>query len=66
MTAKNTLWNSPPRAKQDEAEKERRQREADESLIRAATAYDAKPIADEMKRYDSNISNLTALAILLK
>jgi len=66
MVAKNALWNSRPRAKQGQADNQRKERAADESLIRAAKGYDRKAIADEMKKYDSNISNIKALAILLK
>lgn len=65
MATSNTLWNSPPREEQAEADKERKEREADESLIRAASKYDSRKIAGELKKYESDLSDLKAFAILL-
>lgn len=65
MATSNKLWNSPPREEQAEADKERREREADYSLIRAASKYDSGKIAGELKKYESNLSDLKAFAILL-
>lgn len=65
MVTGNKLWNSPPREEQAEADKERREREADKSLIHAASKYDSGKIAGELKKYESNLSDLKAFAILL-
>lgn len=65
MDANNTLWTSPPRAKQDQAEIERKEREADKTLADAIAHYDSRRIADELKKYDSNLTDLKAFAILL-
>jgi len=65
VATSNTLWNSPPREEQSGADKERRERETDDSLIRAASKYDSGKIAGELKKYESNLSDLKAFAILL-
>lgn len=65
MVTDNTLWNSPPRAKEDDAEKQRKEREEDQSLMQAIAQYDSAKIKNELEKYESNLSDLKAFATLL-
>ena len=65
MATKNTLWNAPPREGQAEADKERLERVHDAGLIKAAANYKSDKIAGELKKYESNLTDLKAFAILL-